>query len=253
MSNTLAYVTFEAFVPDRLPKGPHGLSRDQVQASQRTRMLDAVLEVVGEHGFRGATVAHVTSRAKVSRNAFYEQFSDLEDCFLAGYDRLGEQFWDELVEVAGTVAELPEAITACSYLIVDWVLARPLATRAFHLEIYAAGERGLQRRDRAVALGEEIFRQAAVRARKADPSLPPPHPLITRAVIAASFELTSQALRNVGDSDGEVDVAAVDAILPIWLIGLTGREEISSPKDRSRGRARDGRARPHAQRQAGRE
>src|ERR1700676_4290834 len=73
-------------VANRLPRGRHGLPREQVLASQRGRCLAAIAEAVAEHGFARATVADVIRRAGVSRETFYEQFADKEDCFLAALD-----------------------------------------------------------------------------------------------------------------------------------------------------------------------
>src|SRR3954454_14835880 len=69
----------------QLPRGRHRLSRDEVVASQRGRMLTAMAEAVAQKGYARTTVADVLSRARVSRETFYEQFADKEDCFLAAY------------------------------------------------------------------------------------------------------------------------------------------------------------------------
>ena len=69
-----------------LPSGRHSLTRDAVLASQRGRLLDAMAEAVAEHGYGATTIAHVVSRAGVSRKTFYEHFTDKEQCFLALYD-----------------------------------------------------------------------------------------------------------------------------------------------------------------------
>src|SRR5579875_630056 len=69
-----------------LPRGRHRLSRDEVLASQRGRMLAGVAEAVAEKGYNRVSVADVISRAGVSRETFYEQFTDKEDCFLRALD-----------------------------------------------------------------------------------------------------------------------------------------------------------------------
>src|SRR6185295_3864410 len=72
--------------PDRaLPRGPHGLSRDEVERSQRRRLLQATTDVVAERGYVKTTVAHILERAGVSRATFYALFADREACFQAAY------------------------------------------------------------------------------------------------------------------------------------------------------------------------
>jgi AcrR family transcriptional regulator len=58
-----------------------------VAEMQRARILDAMVEVVGECGFADTSVGLVAARARVSRRTFYKLFDGLEDCFMAVMDR----------------------------------------------------------------------------------------------------------------------------------------------------------------------
>jgi AcrR family transcriptional regulator len=60
--------------------------RSAVADLQRTRILDAVVEVVAERGIAGSSVSLVTTRASVSRQTFYAWFSGLDDCLVAVLD-----------------------------------------------------------------------------------------------------------------------------------------------------------------------
>src|SRR4051794_6979537 len=71
---------------DRLPRGRHGLSRDEVAAQQRNRLLAATVDVVAELGYPETRVVDIIKRAGVSRKTFYELFEDKESCFLATFD-----------------------------------------------------------------------------------------------------------------------------------------------------------------------
>jgi AcrR family transcriptional regulator len=202
--------------PERLPKGPHGLSREQVEGSQRERILDAVLDAVGEHGYADATVAHVTAAAGVSRTTFYEQFDNKRDAFLTAYDAFGERF---LADIAGATGTSPlEVLSDAAERLVDWGRRRPVACRAFLVEIHAVGEEGLEHRDRAMARAEERFDAVAAWVRSVDPSLPAPPRLVGRAVVAASWELAAQGVRTAGDTTADTR----EALAYIWLLGLTG-------------------------------
>ena len=215
------YMTEQAHIPERLPKGPHGLSREQVQASQRQRILDAVLDVVGEHGYAAATVAHVTRAAGISRTTFYEQFRNKQEAFLIAYDEFGEHFLADMDRVSG--ATPADVLAAAADRLVDWGRRRPLACRAFLVEIHAVGEEGFAHRDRAMKRAEERFERVAQWLRRVDPTLPRPPRLIGRAVVAASWELTAQAVRTPGDTTAE----SREALAYIWLLGLTGRPQLS--------------------------
>ncbi|MCW2992189.1 MAG: TetR family transcriptional regulator [Solirubrobacterales bacterium] len=203
--------------PVRLPKGPHDLSREQVEASQRQRLLDAVLDIVGEHGYAAATVARVTAAAGVSRTTFYEQFRNKQDAFLAAYDQFAERFLADMAEVTG--ATPADTLAAAADRLVRWGSARPHAARAFLLEIHAVGEEGLERRDRVMHLAEGRFQAAAAALRDLDPSLVAPPRLVGRGVVAASWELAAQGVRTRRDTSADTR----EALTYIWLLGLTGR------------------------------
>ncbi len=213
-------MTRQAEIPERLPKGPHDLTRQQVEASQRQRILDAVLDVVGEHGYGKATVAHVTSAAGISRTTFYEQFANKQEAFLAAYDEFGKNFLADIADVSITTPA--EVLPAAAERLVQWGRTRPLACRAFLVEIHAVGEAGLAHRDRAMKRAEGRFDAVAAWVRRVDPSLPAPPRLVGRAVVAASWELTAQAVRTSGDTSAE----SSEALAYIWLLGLTGRPQL---------------------------
>src|SRR6266576_1786673 len=69
-----------------LPRGRHHLTREQVRASQRGRMLLEMVEAVAAKGYASTSVADVIAGARASRETFYEHFENKQDCFLAAYD-----------------------------------------------------------------------------------------------------------------------------------------------------------------------
>src|SRR4051794_16599822 len=70
----------------RLPRGRHGLSREEVETQQRYRILAATVDVVAELGYPETRVVDIIKRAGVSRKTFYELFDDKEQCFLDAFD-----------------------------------------------------------------------------------------------------------------------------------------------------------------------
>ena len=141
----------------QLPRGPHRLAREEVLASQRGRMLEAIAEVVALRGYGAATVADVIDYAGVSRRTFYEHFRDKEDCFLAAYDAG--------VEVLMATMRAGEPVRA--YL--ETLSAEPAFARTFLIEIGAAGPRAIARRQEvheafAAMIGDDLESLAAVGA-----------------------------------------------------------------------------------------
>ncbi|MFJ9695617.1 TetR/AcrR family transcriptional regulator [Kitasatospora sp. NPDC101183] len=65
--------------------GPRRQPAGVVAATQRERLLDALVRTVAERGYQHATVSDICRAAGVTRPVFYEQFSGKEDAFLAAH------------------------------------------------------------------------------------------------------------------------------------------------------------------------
>ncbi|HLI39793.1 MAG TPA: helix-turn-helix domain-containing protein, partial [Streptosporangiaceae bacterium] len=83
-----------------LPRGRSRLPAPTVRASQRERLLRAVIAAVAEAGYASVTVADIVRRARVSRAAFYAHFTDKEDCFLSATHEGGRLMMDRVVAAA---------------------------------------------------------------------------------------------------------------------------------------------------------
>ena len=130
----------------QLPRGRHGLSRDEVEASQRLRILAGMAEAMAEKGYVDTTVADVIARAGVSRESFYRLFDSKAACFAAAFDVAAEVLLGRLVaSVApgdGGLDAFEQALSA--YL--DTLASEPAWSRLFIVEVHAAGPEALARR-----------------------------------------------------------------------------------------------------------
>src|SRR3954452_9860886 len=57
-----------------------------VTSSKRQAILDGMLEAVGAEGYEATSVRTVLDRTGIYRQAFYDNFSDKDDCYLEAYD-----------------------------------------------------------------------------------------------------------------------------------------------------------------------
>lgn len=57
------------------------------EQNRRTRIMQALVDILAERGFAGANVGLVVRRAGVSTRTFYRCFNDLEECLIAIMDR----------------------------------------------------------------------------------------------------------------------------------------------------------------------
>jgi AcrR family transcriptional regulator len=134
-----------------LPRGPHGLSREEVARSQRRRLLQAATDEVAERGYVKTTVAHILARAGVSRATFYDLFVDREACFEAAYAAnadlvaVGMEAALEGVRSARDADPL-ERLSRVLRVYLESLRDNPTLARVFLVEVYAAGPAAIEQR-----------------------------------------------------------------------------------------------------------
>src|SRR5918995_4482191 len=121
-------------IPRRLPRGTHGLDRDVVEASQRTRLLEAVGRAVAERGYAAATIDDVVRRAGVSKKTFYDHFADKQDCFLAAYEAASEELLARVEEAHAGDGDWLERTRAGIAAYLRWLAADPALARVYLVE-----------------------------------------------------------------------------------------------------------------------
>lgn len=139
-----------------LPRGPHGLSREEVERSQRERLLAAMAEAVSAKGYAHTSVADVLERAGVSRATFYAMFRDKEECFQAAFESAASTLARAMAaDLANARTEDAESAGSSDPLrLLDRVLtaylrvlqSSPALAKTFLVEVYAAGPRAVQQR-----------------------------------------------------------------------------------------------------------
>ena len=188
--------------PSRLPSGRHGLTREEVVASQRARLIDAMAHIVAEKGYAATTVADVVEAAGVSRRTFYEQFTDREACFLAAYD----------AGLAAVLARIRDAVDVNpaagwreraragveSFLAL--LASEPAFAQALQVEILTAGPAALDRRAGMLVTFAGIWRNVHERARAEEPSLPALPDEVFTILSAGLEELIRDCIRTQGPS-----------------------------------------------------
>lgn len=189
-----------AAAPSRLPRGRHGLSRAQVAADQRLRILLALAETMADKGYVATTVADVLKGAGVSRETFYQQFSSKQDAFMAAFDTAGEialqalsgRFEADRGAGADPDVDPIERFDTALGVYLDNLAEEPAFARMFLVEVYAAGP-------------EAIARRAAFQARVVDAmvtrlGLGEPNRFTCELIVAATAALVTPLL-----VDGDLD------------------------------------------------
>jgi AcrR family transcriptional regulator len=123
-----------------------------VTESQRSRIHQAMIEVVAERGYPETRVVDVIREAGVSRKTFYELFDSKEDCFLAAYDVLLENLLQEATDAFESKGGSPWAdrVAVALDALLEHLSKHPAEARFAIVEVLAAGPNALTRRDAAL-------------------------------------------------------------------------------------------------------
>lgn len=205
----------------RLPRGPHRLSREQVETHQRERILAAMIAAVGRKGYGSTTIGDITRRARVSRDTFYEQFASKEACFLAAYDAITRELLDQMVAAGTSQPSYVEGMRDGVRAYLKFWSERPDAARLCTLEVMAAGSEALAHREHTLRSFARLYRIVAERARAEQPGLPTVPDVVSRAIVVAAVELTTQYVRE----DRVSSLPEIESdVLYLWLMVVAGHE-----------------------------
>jgi AcrR family transcriptional regulator len=207
--------------PDRLPRGPHRLSREQVESHQRERILSAVIATVGSKGYVPTTIGDISRLARVSRDTFYAQFANKEECFVAAYDAVTRELLAEIVAVGTNQTSYVDAVRDGIRVYLRFWSERPDAARACTVEVMAAGEKALAQRERTLGGFARLFRTIAELAAAEQPGLPAVPEIVPRACILAVLDLVTEYVRR-GRAGALPETE--NEIVYLWLLAIAGPE-----------------------------
>jgi AcrR family transcriptional regulator len=197
-----------------------GLSRAEVMANQRRRILEGLAAALAYHGYEDTKITDIVELAGVSRPTFYEYFEGKDQCFAAAYDDGVERLVAAVGEAAAGEGEWAARVSLALSASLDFLAADPPLAHLLLVESLAASrparlehERSLARlaaalrpppdeRARAAAVPEETARLLAgglashlsgrVLAGEAE-RLPESHDLLLGYLLAASSQANSRS------------------------------------------------------------
>lgn len=208
---------------DRLPSGRHRLPRETVFASQRGRILIAMIRVVGERGWDNTRITDVVAHAGVSRQTFYQHFENKDACFVEAF-RVGMPAVFEPIDA--DAAELADAdlrgrVRAFWEAYVQALVDEPGLARALHIETLRASDDVLAMRANLYAMLADRIRRVYERRRRQDPNMPELPGELFYLIIGGLDETIRERLRTLGPKalDG---LAPLATQLTLAALGDTG-------------------------------
>ena len=194
-----------------LPRGPHGLTRDEVELSQRRRLLEATTDVVAEEGYVKTTVAQIIARAGVSRATFYELFADREECFQAAYAANAELVAGvmaaELGQMRSSANQDPlDRLGRVLRVYLEALRDTPTLARVFLVEVYAAGPAAIEQRRQSLERFVDIVAETH-RGETGILGTRPGQRFAAQAFVGAVSSFVTNAVA-IGETDGLLELHA---------------------------------------------
>lgn len=131
----------------------------------RARLLRSALELAAWEGYGNLTPMRIADEAGVSIDTFFELFDDMEACFLAAIEKLGEEVREIVSDPGLTSAAWPTAVRRSLDALMRYFAARPAYTQTIATGVFAMGQR-------AVDLGAELACEVAAKLTAGAPNPP---------------------------------------------------------------------------------
>jgi AcrR family transcriptional regulator len=119
-------------------------------ATVREGEMEGALHVVGELGYRGASVRAVLEYCGGHRKQFYDHFDSLEDCFEQAYEAWIERLGVSLLEAAVSAPGWAPGVQAGLVRLFRFVTEQAPIARALFVEVHVAGGGALGIHDEAL-------------------------------------------------------------------------------------------------------
>lgn len=203
------------------PPPPEPLRRPRSQAARNggptdgydaaDRILRALAAVVAEKGYPAMTIGDIAARASISLSTFYANFADKEEAMLAAVDSGSSQMLATTLPAFRRAPDWPHAVRGAFGAMFAFCAAEPEYTTLGAVDVYAAGKRALEQRDRVMESMEALLIPGYERR-------PDASPIAAEAIGGAIYSMIyDQVKRGGAKSMGEIAPLATYVTLAPFL------------------------------------
>ncbi len=194
---------------------------------QAERILRALAAVVAEKGYPAMTVGDIAARASISLSTFYSLFADKEEAMLAAVDSGSAQMLATTLPAFRRASDWPHQVRGAFGSMFAFCAAETEYTTLGAVDVYAAGKRALEQRDRVMKGMEALLVPGF--ERKPDAS-----PIAAEAIGGAIYSMIYDQVRR-GGAESMQEIAPLATY--ITLAPFIGAEEACAVAN-SEGRGR---------------
>jgi AcrR family transcriptional regulator len=208
-----------------------GRQGGHVEGMQRRRLSLAMVEVVSEEGFEGATIARVCRRAGVSRRTFYEIFDDREQCLLATFDQAIEHLTHLLKPIYTSDGSWCERTRNSLMALLEIFDNEPDLARMCVVETLKTGPILSERRAQVIAGLVQLIEQGRSEAKRGNQ----PPPLAGQGVVGGVLSIVHAHLLERSPGNGvqhpliELTGPLMSMIVHPYLGSAAARRELRRP------------------------
>jgi AcrR family transcriptional regulator len=188
---TTSVTPVDGRIGSALPRGPHKLTRQQVEDDQKRRLVEAMIDEVSEVGYAASTVAEIIERAQVSRKTFYVHFASREELLLAAFDTASTWMLEQTRKASRRTGGSTRRLEAALRKLARCAIESPGATTLCTIDVAAAGNTGFARRQAFITSTGDLFEECLSTAHQ-QAVLPP---LLSAAIAAATYRVLDAQLR----------------------------------------------------------
>jgi len=166
-----------------------------VSSPKRQRILEGMLEAVGNAGYDSASVRMVLDQTGLYRQAFYDEFADKDACYLAALEAGIAQFEAIAIRAAASQETWRGQLRAGLAALLDALDAEPDYGRGLLVGVHAAGQEALETRAKAMKRAAEFIDLARD---EADQSESPPQ-IAPEGIVAGIHAIVHSRLSTGAD------------------------------------------------------
>jgi AcrR family transcriptional regulator len=168
-----------------------------VARSHRTRIIYGTAQAMLTKGYANATVADIVSAAGVSRDVFYEHFSDKQQAFLEAQQHPTQHILESFAAAYFGADEWPERLWNGLAVLIAMIAVNPAISYLRVVECYSAGPEAIRRAEE-ITRSFTIFFEEGYRYRPEAAALPR---LCSQAIAGALLEIIQRHIAR-GDASG---------------------------------------------------
>jgi AcrR family transcriptional regulator len=132
-----------------------------VEANQRERILDAIVDVTSLVGYAAMSVEDIIGTAGVSRRTFYDHFKSKEDAFIAALDAVGTDLVERMRSATANSQDFAGCVRSCLGTFLFFLADEPRYADLLIVEAMAAGPAAIERRNKLLKAFSEMLHAGA--------------------------------------------------------------------------------------------